>query len=92
MNLRILRRFIRRRDTRKLRDLAFPRLLVETLGIARLGNLKRQVDEDFDESEGLVGARGYSVQIAGGLAVLLVRRDEGCDGDCGGVGKELCDL
>jgi hypothetical protein len=92
MNLGLLRRLIRRTDARKLWDLALPRLLVQALWIARLCYLEREVDEDFDESEGRVGARGYGVQVARGLAVGFVRRDEGCYGDCGAVGEELCDL
>jgi hypothetical protein len=60
-NLGILRRLVRRTNARELWNLALPRLLVQALRIARLGNFERDVDEDLDEGEGLVGARGYGV-------------------------------
>lgn len=92
MNLRLLRRLVWRTDARELRDLALPRLLVQALRIARLGHLKRNVDEDLDECERLVRACGDSVQVAGGSAVGFVGRDEGGDGNGRGVGEELGDL
>lgn len=92
MNLGILRRLIRRTDAREFRNLALPRLLVQTLGITRLGNLKREIDKDLDEGKGLVVARRHGVQVARLLAVFFVRRDEGCDCDGGRVGEELGDL
>jgi hypothetical protein len=60
-NLRILRRLVRRTNARELWDLALPRLLVQALGIARLSDFERDVNEDLDEGEGLVGARGHGV-------------------------------
>jgi hypothetical protein len=54
VNLRLLRRLIRRADARKLWNLALPRLLIPALRVARLCNLERDVDKDLDESEGLV--------------------------------------
>jgi hypothetical protein len=92
MNLRILGRFIRRTNARELGDLALPRLLIQTLGIARLGNLQRDVDKHLDEREGLVGSGGHGVQVAGGGAIGFVGRDERCDCDGGGVGEEFGDL
>ena len=82
----------RTRERRTL-DLARPRLLVQALGVAGLGDLEREVDVDLDEGERLVvgGCRG-GVQLAGLLAVGLVGRDEGGDGDGGGVGEEFGDL
>jgi len=41
VNLRVLRRLIWCADACELRNYAFPRLLVQALGVARLGNLKR---------------------------------------------------
>jgi hypothetical protein len=92
VDLRLLRCLVRRADARELWNLALSRLLVQTLGVARLGNLERDVDEDLDESEGLVRACGHGVQIAGCGAVGFVWRDEGRDGNCGRVGKQLGDL
>jgi hypothetical protein len=51
VNLRLLRRLIWRTNTRELWNLALPRLLIQTLWIARLRDLERNVDEDLDESE-----------------------------------------
>jgi hypothetical protein len=41
VNLGVLRCLIRGADTRKLGDLALPRLLVQTLGVTRLSNLEQ---------------------------------------------------
>jgi hypothetical protein len=54
MDLRLLGRLIRRTNPRKLLDGALPRLFIQALGVARLSYFERQVDEDFDEGEGLV--------------------------------------
>lgn len=92
VNLRVLRGLIRAADACELRDLARARKLVQTLWVAGLCDLKRQVDKDLDELEGRVVALDFGVQRAGGCTVGGERRDEGCDCDCGRVGKELCDL
>lgn len=93
MNLRLLRRFIRRRDAREVRDLARASLLVKALRIPPLRLLDRDVDEYFDEGDRVVAAlTGAFVQIARDLAVRDVGRDEGGEGDGGGVCEELCYL
>lgn len=81
-------------DARELLDLAGPRLLVEPLGVAFLGHVDRDVNEDFDEGNGLGGGAlgDLLVQVPGDLAVLPVGRDKGGDGDGGRVGEELGDL
>ena len=77
MHLRILRRLIRRTNPRELFNLARLGLLVQALGIALLGDVEGDVDEDFDEGEGRVGVLGVGVQFAGYLAVGFVGGDEG---------------
>ena len=72
MDLGVLRRLIRRADAGEFRDLALSCLLVQALGVARLGDFKREVDEDLDESEWGVFAGGYGVEVACLLAVGLV--------------------
>ena len=63
-NLRILRRLVRRADARELGDLALARLLVQALGVALLGLLDGDVDEDFDELERLlVWVRGAGGRV-----------------------------
>jgi hypothetical protein len=54
-------------------DLALPGLLVKTLGVSGLDNLKGSVDEDLDERD---GGLCVLVQWAGKVTVGLVRRDE----------------
>lgn len=68
-------------------NLASAGLLVEALGVARLDDVQRAVDEDLDEADVRL-----LVQLARELAVGDVRRDEGCDGDARGVCEELRDL
>ncbi len=92
MDLRILRRLVRRTDPRELLDLARSSFLVQTLGISLLGLLDGDVDEDFDEGERGVGVLGVGVQVAGDLAVGFVGGDEGGEGYCGGIGEEFGDL
>lgn len=93
VNLRGFRRLVWRTHARKLWNLALARLLVQALGVTRFSDFKRDVDVDFDESEGRLGSvRGGGVQGASLLAIGLVRGNEGCNGDCGGVGEELCYL
>jgi hypothetical protein len=95
VDLRALGSLVWRADAGELGDLALPRLLVQALWIARLGHGEREVDKDLDEGQRLVvGVRGLrgGVQLAGLLAVRLVRRDEGRDGDGGAVSEQLGDL
>jgi hypothetical protein len=95
LDLRALRGLVGRADAGEVGDLALPRLLVQALGVAGLGHLEREVDKDLDEGKRLVvGVRGLrrGVQLAGLLAVRLVGRDEGRDGDGGAVGEQLGDL
>ena len=92
VNLRLLRCLIRRTDASELWNLALARLLVQALGVARLRDFKRDINEDLNERKRLVGAGRHSVQIASCRAVGFVRGDEGCDCDCGAVGKEFGDL
>ena len=92
VDLGLLGRLVRRADARELWDLAGARHLVQALGVACLGHLERQVDEDLNESQRRVLAGCDGVQLARCLAVGLEGRDEGCDGDRGAVGEELGDL
>jgi hypothetical protein len=93
-NLRLLRLLIWRTNPRELLDLASPRLLIQTLGIASLSRLDGDVDKDLNEGERLVlgVAGGRRVQGARNFAVGFVGRDEGCYGDGGAVGEEFGDL
>ena len=92
-NLGVRRLLIRGRNTRKLLDLTSSSLLVEALGIALLSHLEGNVDKHLNEGDGLVAAAlGLGVQCASRVAVGAVGRDEGGDGDGGGVGEELGDL
>lgn len=80
-------------NTSELLDLAGASLLVETLGVTLLGNLEGHVNVDLDEWDGLVvGALSLGVKRASEVTVGAVGRDEGGDGDSGGVGEELSDL
>jgi len=92
VDLRALRRLVRRRDAREVLDLPRARLLVEPLRVALLGDLDRDVDVDLDEGDGLVALGDGAVQVARDLAVGEVRRDEGRQGCGRGVGEELRDL
>ena len=57
MDFGVLGPLVRRVDAREVLDLAAPRLLVETLGIALLGELERCVDEDLEELPGGTSSR-----------------------------------
>lgn len=87
------RLLVRGRDTGELLDLARPSLLVQSLRVTLLGDLKGYVNKDLNEGQLLVlAAAGLGVQLARHVAVSPVRRDEGGDGNGGRVGKELGDL
>lgn len=92
VDLRVLRSLVWAADAGELWDLARARELVETFGVTGLGDLERQVDEDLDELERRVVALDFGVQGACSCAVSGEGRDEGCDGDGGGVGEELGNL
>ena len=93
MNFRILRRFIWRRDTREVRNLSGPSLLVESLWVTLLCFLNRDINEYFNEGDGIILAlAGCCMEIARNLAVRDVGRDERRQGDGGGVCKELRNL
>ena len=92
VDLWVLRRLVWAADAGELWDLTRAGKLVKTLGITRLGDLKRQIDKDLDELEWRVVALDLGVQRAGGLAVGSEGGNERGDGDCGRVSEELCDL
>lgn len=92
VDLSLLRSLVRRADTSELLDLARAGLLVQTLGVALLSLLDGDVNEDLDEGQGSLVVLGVVVEVAGDLAVGLVRGDERGEGDSGAVGKELGDL
>lgn len=92
MDLWLLGGLVGGADAGEVLDLTGAGLLVEALRVALLGLLDGDVDEDLDEGEGRVGVVGLLVQGAGLVAVGLVGRDEGGQGEAGRVGKELCDL
>jgi hypothetical protein len=92
-DLSLLGLLVRSRDTSEILDLASASLLVETLGVTLLSNLERHVNVDLNEGDGLVTALGsLFVKITGNLAIRSVGRDEGGDGDGGGVSEELGNL
>lgn len=92
-NLGVCGLFIGSSDASKLLDLASTSLLVETLGVALLGNLEGDINVDLDERNGFViVVCALSVQRASKVTVGPVGRDEGGDCDGGGVGEELGDL
>lgn len=76
MDLCVLRRLVGSGDTGEVWDLPCARLLVEAFWVALLGDLNRDVDEDFDEGDGCVTALG-----SGGVEVA-------CDGAVGDVGGD----
>ena len=84
-DLRRLGRLIDAVDAREAAELARTRLAVEALGVARLGDLQRHVDEHLDE---LVRIE----QRAGGVALGPEGRDEGHDHDQAAVDHQLRDL
>ncbi len=94
-DLRILRLFVWGRDAGEVLNLAGARFLVQALGVALLGFLERDVDEDLDESQGIVVGLLLArrrVQGPRRVAIGAVGRDECCEHDGAGVGEELGDL
>ena len=92
VDLCVLGSLVRSADASELLDLASASLLVQTLGIALLGLLNGNVNEDLDEGERRLVVLGVVVEVAGDLAVGLVGGDERGEGDGGAVGEELGDL
>jgi hypothetical protein len=92
VDLRVLGSLVGSADTSELLDLTGASLLVQTLGVALLGLLNGDVNEDLDEGKRSLAVLGVGVEIAGNLAVGLVGGDEGGKGDGGAVGEELGDL
>ena len=68
-------------------DLARPCALVESLRVALLDDMERGVDEDLDERK-----PALLVQLACGIAVRAVRRDERSQADRRRIREELRDL
>lgn len=92
VDLRVLGSLVRSADTSELLDLARASLLVQTLGVALLGLLDGDVNEDLDEGERSLAVLGVVMEVTGDLTVGLVGRDKGGEGDGGAVGEELGDL
>lgn len=91
-NLCILRRLVRCADTGEVGNLASASLLVQTLRVALLGLLDRDVDEHLDEGQRPIFPGGSGMEITSDFAVGLVGADEGGNGNGGGVCEKLCDL
>jgi len=79
---------IRRTDAGELLDHAFSRLLIEPLWIPPLRDLNRHVHEDLYKRQATTTIF-LLVQLAGGVPVGPVRRDEGGDGDAGAIREQL---
>lgn len=92
VDLWVLRLFVRRTDAGEVLDLASTSLLVQALGITLLGLCNRDVNVDLDERQWRVGVVGRLVKCTGAVAICLVGRDEGGQGNSRGIRKELCDL
>lgn len=92
VNLGLLRSLVWGADAGEVLDYTGSGLLVQALGITLLGVLDGNVNIDLDERKGLVDILGALVQLASLLAVGLVGRDEGRQGQAGRVGKQLGDL
>jgi hypothetical protein len=92
VDLGVLGSLVGSADTSELLDLTGASLLVETLGVALLGLLHGNVNEDLDEGKRSLAVLGVGVEVTGDLAVGLVGGDEGGKGDGGAVGEELGDL
>lgn len=92
VDLGVLGSLVRSADTSKLLDLASASLLVQTLGVALLSLLNGDVNEDLDEGKRRLVVLGVVVEVTGDLAVGLVGRDKGREGDGGAVGEQLGDL
>jgi hypothetical protein len=76
VDLRVLRSLVGSADTGELLDLASASLLVQTLGIALLGLLNRNVNEHLDEGKRRLVVLSVGVEVTGDLTVGLVGRDE----------------
>jgi hypothetical protein len=92
VDLGVLGSLVGSADTSELLDLTGASLLVQTLGVALLGLLHGNVNEDLDEGKRSLAVLGVGVEVTGDLAVGLVGGDEGGKGDGGAVGEELGDL
>ena len=92
VDLGVLGSLVRSADTSELLDLAGASLLVQTLGVALLSLLNGNVNEDLDEGKRRLVVLGVGVEVTSDLAVGLVGRDKGGEGDSGAVGEQLGDL
>lgn len=72
VDLRVLGGLVGRTDAGELLDLTSASLLVQTLGVALLGLLDRDVNEDLDEGKRGLAVLGLGVEVTGDLAVGLV--------------------
>ena len=81
--LRVCRFLVRIIDARKVLDLASACLLVESLGIARLGDFQGAMDKHFEK-----GKTTFSVDFPRCIPASSVRAYEGRDGDGAAVVEE----
>ena len=83
MDLGLLGGLVRSADASEVLDDTGASLLVETLGVTLLGLLDGDVNVDLDEGERSISVVGLLVEFTGSLAIGLVGRDEGSQGEAG---------
>jgi hypothetical protein len=80
MDLGVLGRLVRRRYSGKIRDLSCSGFLVQPLRVALFCYLDRNIDEDFDERDGVIFAVAASrMEFTGNLSIRSIWRNEGCE-------------